>query len=76
MDREDRVYNRLGEGFENWEERCQAVGGQAALDAWLESQEELVYCVMRNFDNEKIVKEVDAKKETGDLDLVFKKYCE
>ena len=55
--------------------RCLKVGGQEALDAWLAAQESLVYCVLQNFDLGKIEVEVEAKKKTGDLDLVFKKYC-
>ena len=52
-----------------------SVGGQEALDQWLKSQEDLVYCVMQNFDITSIQSEVAAKEKTGDLDLVFKKYC-
>ena len=76
MEEEERVYSRLDAGFENWEERCLKIGGQRALDDWLKSQEDLVYCVLQNFDKDAIKQEVEAKKETGDLDLVFKKYCE
>ncbi len=52
------------------------IGGQDALDRWVRAQEELVYCVLQNFDMDTIKQEVEDKKETGDLDLVFKKYCE
>ena len=51
------------------------VGGQEALDQWLESQEALVWCVMQNFESGEIEREIRAKEKTGDLDLVFKKYC-
>ena len=56
--------------------RCLKIGGQDALDRWVRAQEELVYCVLQNFDKDTIKQEVEDKKETGDLDLVFKKYCE
>lgn len=75
MDKEDRVNSRIDEGFQKWEDRCLEVGGQSALDDWLKAQEDLVYCVMENFDVEEIQNEIELKKETGDLDLVFKKYC-
>jgi len=75
MDRDERIYNKVDEGFEKWEERCLKVGGDAALNQWLEAQEHLVYCVMENFNVDEIKREIEAKKKTGDLDLVFKKYC-
>lgn len=75
MNRDDRIYSELDAGFDKWEDRCLHVGGQKALDQWLRAQENLVYCVMQNFDINSIQSEVEAKKKTGDLDLVFKKYC-
>ncbi len=56
--------------------RCLKIGGQEALDNWVEAQSDLVLCVLENFNKDDIKKEAEAKKETGDLDLVFKKYCE
>jgi hypothetical protein len=61
--------------MDKWEDRCLKVGGQEALDKWLKAQEHLVFCVMQNFDVTEIKTEIDIKKQTGDLDLVFKKYC-
>lgn len=75
MDREDRIHSELEAGFDKWEDKCLRVGGQNALDQWLKAQENLVYCVMQNFDISAMQSEVEAKKKTGDLDLVFKKYC-
>ena len=75
MERQDRLYNNLDAGFDKWEDRCLRVGGQEALDEWLEAQENLVYCVMQNFNINSIQNEIEEKKRTGDLDLVFKKYC-
>ena len=75
METDERIYNKVDEGFEKWEERCLKVGGDEALNQWLEAQEHLVYCVMENFNVDEIKREIEAKKKTGDLDLVFKKYC-
>ena len=55
--------------------RCVKYGGQQALDNWLKEQESLIFAVMENFEVTKIQKEIENKKATGDLDLVFKKYC-
>ena len=55
--------------------RCAKTGGQKALDNWLKAQENLLWCVMQNFHVLSIKDEIEAKKATGDLDLVFKKYC-
>ena len=55
--------------------RCLKFGGQDALDNWLKAQEDLIWCVITNFDVTTIKDEIEAKKATGDLDHVFKKYC-
>ena len=55
--------------------RCLQVGGQQVLDDWLKAQENLIFGVMQNFDLMQIQEEINAKKKSGDLDLVFKKYC-
>ena len=75
MDKQDRIHSELNAGFDKWEDRCVKVGGQDVLDDWLAAQENLVYCVMQNFDITTIQAEVEDKKKTGDLDLVFQKYC-
>ena len=51
------------------------MGGQQVLDDWLKAQENLIFGVMQNFDLMQIQEEINAKKKSGDLDLVFKKYC-
>eukprot|EP00095_Tigriopus_kingsejongensis_P009200 maker-scaffold299_size217019-snap-gene-1.32 protein:Tk09200 transcript:maker-scaffold299_size217019-snap-gene-1.32-mRNA-1 annotation:"27 kda hemolymph" len=75
MDKEDRFHEALDEGFDTWEERCLKIGGQSALDNWLAAQEHLVFCVMQNFDISKIQRQIETKKKSGDLDVVFKEYC-
>ena len=51
------------------------MGGQVALDNWLAAQENLIFCVMQNFPVQEIKDKIEIKKQTGDLDLVFKEYC-
>jgi hypothetical protein len=75
FNRQDRFHGEIEAGMDKWEDRCLKVGGQEALDKWLKAQEHLVFCVMQNFDVTEIKTEIDIKKQTGDLDLVFKKYC-
>ena len=66
----------MGDANRNWEQRCLSTAGQAALDDWLKAQENLLYCVLANFDSKKIETEIEQKRETGeDLSPVFKKYC-
>lgn len=65
----------LKRGFKNWEERCLLTGGEQVLDDYLFEQENLIYCMLKQFDLEELQTEMSAKKKTGDLDLVFKKYC-
>jgi hypothetical protein len=55
--------------------RCKAIGGEQVLRAWLKEQEHLVQCFMQEFDYEQIQAEIQAKKQTGELDEVFKNYC-
>ena len=60
----------------NWEQRCLNTAGQSALDDWLKAQENLLFCVLTNFDSRKIESEIEQKRETGKgLSPVFKKYC-
>ena len=55
--------------------RCLSIGGEGVLDEWLIAQENLFFCVLQNFDTNKIQREVQEKMKTGDLNVVFKKYC-
>ena len=55
--------------------RCLKYGGQKALDNWLKSQEDIIWCVMENFDVTNIKSEIEREKSQGNLDGVFKKYC-
>ena len=75
MEQRHKASDQLDEGFEIWEQKCLKVGGQKALDEWLLGQESLVYCVMENFEVATIQHEVEAKRQDGDLDEFFKKYC-
>ena len=70
------VFHEIGDANQNWEQRCLNTAGQTALDDWLKAQENLLYCVLANFDSKKIENEIEQKRETGeDLSPVFKKYC-
>ena len=42
---------------------------------YLAEKEELLYCIMEQFDIDEIQQEIEEKKKQGDLDEVFKKYC-
>ena len=41
----------------------------------MKAQEELIHCAMVNFNYLTIQDEIALKMETGELDMVFKKYC-
>jgi len=65
----------LRRGFKNWEERCLTFGGQKVLEDYLSEQEHLIFCMLQQFDIEELELEIEKNKKSGDLDLVFKKYC-
>jgi len=70
------IFNEMDDPHKNWEQRCLNTAGQTALDDWLKAQENLLYCVLANFDSKKIENEIEQKRETGeDLSPVFEKYC-
>lgn len=45
------------------------------MEDYLAEQEQLVYCIMEQFDMDQLQHEIEEKKKIGDLDEVFKKYC-
>lgn len=71
----NKFYDKIGDGFRNWEERCLAIGGEKVLRAWQKEQENLIHCFMQEFDFDQIQAEIQEKKKTGELDEVFKNYC-
>jgi len=75
MEKNDQFHNKLEDGFKNWEERCLENGGKKVLEDYLAEQEQLVYCIMEQFDMDQLQHEIEEKKKIGDLDEVFKKYC-
>jgi len=75
LEKDEKMHETIDQGFELWEEKCFKTGGQEALDSWLKAQEDLIYCAMQNFNVINIQDEIAAKKATGELDVVFKKYC-
>jgi len=75
MEKSGQFRNRLVGGFRNWEERCLENSGKEVLEDYLAEQEQLVYCIMEQFDMVELHEEIEDKKKHGDLDEVFKKYC-
>lgn len=65
----------LRRGFKNWEERCLVNGGRTVLDEYLAEQENLVLCMMEQFDLKEILSEVGRKRKSSELDSVLHKYC-
>eukprot|EP00096_Caligus_rogercresseyi_P012891 TRINITY_DN555_c1_g1_i1.p1 TRINITY_DN555_c1_g1~~TRINITY_DN555_c1_g1_i1.p1 ORF type:complete len:287 (+),score=85.81 TRINITY_DN555_c1_g1_i1:298-1158(+) len=63
--RDDDLKQHPEDDFINWEERCVRKGGKLLLNAWLSSQEELVYCVMQNFDFEEIQCALEQRTSQG-----------
>jgi len=72
---EDPIHAAFEDGSEIWEDKCVKYGGQKALDNWLKAQEDIIWCVMENFDVTNIKDEIEREKSKGNLDGVFKKYC-
>jgi len=75
MQKNDEFHDKLEDGFKNWEERCLEVAGESVLDAYLKEQEQLVYCVLQQFDLDQLQEEIEEKEKVGDLDEVFAGYC-
>jgi len=52
-----------------------AFGGQKVLEDFLSEQENLIFCMLQQFDIEELASAIETNRKTGDLDLVFKRYC-
>ncbi|CAB4062660.1 unnamed protein product [Lepeophtheirus salmonis] len=62
--------------LEDTNDGCFKRGGRPVLNAWLSSQEELVYCIMQNFDFEEIQKELFLSKSGKGVNSdMFQSYC-
>jgi hypothetical protein len=75
LEDQSKFAEQLENGFKNWESRCKETGGEEVLRKWQKEQEDLIYCFLEEFDIDTIEQEMDDKKTSGDLDVVFKKYC-
>ena len=51
------------------------MAGNKILKDCLAEQEQLLYCIMKQFNIEELQHKIEEKKKQGDLDEVFKKYC-
>jgi len=75
LEDQSKFSEQLTNGFKNWESRCKETGGETVLRKWQKEQEDLIYCFLEEFDIDTIEQEMNEKKASGDLDIVFKKYC-
>jgi len=75
LEDQSKFATQLENGFRNWETRCKETGGDEVLRLWQKEQEDLIYCFLQEFDTDTIMEELEEKKASGDLDVVFKKYC-
>ncbi|KAF6209616.1 hypothetical protein GE061_015364 [Apolygus lucorum] len=65
----------LNEGDDLLREKCLKNGNNETYEKVVEAKSEFSSCVKGLFDYEKMQKEIDKAKPTGDLDTVFRKYC-
>ena len=57
-------------------QRCKKIGGQKALDDWLEAQSGIVdWALGQSSEVENMEAKIERYKATGDLDVLFKEYC-
>ncbi|XP_023337441.1 27 kDa hemolymph protein isoform X2 [Eurytemora carolleeae] len=75
LEKQNEFSGKIEDGWRNWEERCLEIGGEKILESWQREQEQLIYCFTEQFDQDTILREIEDKKKSGDLDEVFKKYC-
>jgi len=57
------------------QKKCENNGGPEAFDKAKSAAEELAECMKSMVNVTELQEEMDKAKPTGDLDLVFKKYC-
>ncbi|MPC12136.1 27 kDa hemolymph glycoprotein-like [Portunus trituberculatus] len=58
-----------------WLDRCNATAGEGAVKDIKNSVGELMECVQKHINFNKLEEEVNASIARGELDVVFKKYC-
>ncbi|XP_075236960.1 27 kDa hemolymph protein-like [Lycorma delicatula] len=65
----------IEEGEEKLRKKCEKNGRNGTYEAVKIAQEELQSCIRQLVDIEEIQDEIEKNKNTGDLDIVFKKQC-
>jgi len=65
----------IEEGEELLKERCMRYGTNESFDNAMAAKEDVQFCVRRLVNYTEIQKEIEKAKPTGDLDIVFRKYC-
>lgn len=59
-----------------FKEKCLKNSNQEAFDAAMKAREDITACVKSHINNDELQKEMEEAKPHGNLDEVFKKYCE
>uniref|UniRef100_A0A1B6HV20 Uncharacterized protein n=1 Tax=Homalodisca liturata TaxID=320908 RepID=A0A1B6HV20_9HEMI len=63
------------DGEELLKERCDKYGTNESFDNAMYAKEEIMFCLRKLINYTEIKIEIERAKPTGDLDVVFKKYC-
>lgn len=65
----------IEEGEEMLKEKCDRNGNNESYDNAMMAKEEIQFCIRNLVNYTQIQQEIDKAKPTGDLDIVFRKYC-
>uniref|UniRef100_A0A1B6GKM1 27 kDa hemolymph protein n=1 Tax=Cuerna arida TaxID=1464854 RepID=A0A1B6GKM1_9HEMI len=65
----------IEDGEELLKERCDKYGTNESFDNAMYAKEEIMFCLRKLINYTEIKIEIEQAKPTGDLDVVFKKYC-
>uniref|UniRef100_A0A1B6D3A7 DUF19 domain-containing protein n=1 Tax=Clastoptera arizonana TaxID=38151 RepID=A0A1B6D3A7_9HEMI len=65
----------IEEGEELLKKKCDKNGNNESFDNLMVAKEELQFCLHDLINFQEVQKEIEKAKPTGDLDLVFRKYC-
>lgn len=63
------------EAEELFKEKCLKLGGEGAFEKAKKAKEEMQNCALSLVNVTELEKEMDLAKPSGDLDVVFRKYC-
>lgn len=70
------IMGKINEVKELLKEKCDKKGGPGTFDKIFNAKDELFSCVKGLVNFTTLNKEMEDAKPTGDLDIVFKKYCD